>query len=593
MSLSGEAQGPLVSSSADKRKIGRRKFLSGAAMTGAIATFGGFTPLLNAQPAPFSQDGREGHGASRDATLGPLNPSQRAEAAFKIKKANAEFQRQKPIPLHANNGDESELPGFVGNFHKGLPTVNHFGEVDPDAYRKLLHALNTGKFADYEQIPLGGTLKLVNPQSALAFDTQGIDDQQLLEIPSPATGSAERAAEAVENYWMALSRDVPFNAYGNEPVTQAALAELNHLADYRAPKPVTGKNLFRLGLGDPDLQGTGQFSDTIGPFISQFMVVPRRIGAHQLSGLMQTYRTQADGGVDYLADTASWLAVQQGQSNGNDSANMDPTPRFVRSGRDMSQWVHIDLLYQGYLEAALVLDNHGAPLSPSNPYTQSRTQIGFGTFGGPFIQSLMAECGRRALQAQWFQKWQVHRVLRPEAFGGLVHYQLASGRYPFLHPQVLNSSAVQQVFSKHGTFLLPMAFPEGSPAHPSYASGHATVAGACVTILKAVYDETIPISNLFQPLTASDDGLSLVPYNQSDAGQMTVGGELNKVGMNVAIGRNIAGVHWHSDAAQALLLGEQMAIALLQDLTNTLNEFRTTTGDAFTFHDFRGNFVRI
>ncbi len=32
---------------------------------------------------------------------------------------------------------------------------------------------------------------------------------------------------------------------------------------------------------------------------------------------------------------------------------------------------------------------------------------------------------------------------------------------------------------------LPMAFQEGSPMHPSYGAGHATVAGACVTILKA------------------------------------------------------------------------------------------------------------
>ncbi len=38
------------------------------------------------------------------------------------------------------------------------------------------------------------------------------------------------------------------------------------------------------------------------------------------------------------------------------------------------------------------------------------------------------------------------------------------------------------------TALLPMAFPEGSPMHPAYGAGHATVAGACVTILKAFFD---------------------------------------------------------------------------------------------------------
>jgi hypothetical protein len=35
------------------------------------------------------------------------------------------------------------------------------------------------------------------------------------------------------------------------------------------------------------------------------------------------------------------------------------------------------------------------------------------------------------------------------------------------------------------SYLLPLAFPEGSPTHPAYGAGHATVAGACVTILKA------------------------------------------------------------------------------------------------------------
>jgi hypothetical protein len=63
--------------------------------------------------------------------------------------------------------------------------------------------------------------------------------------------------------------------------------------------------------------------------------------------------------------------------------------------------------------------------------------------------------------------------------------------------------------------------------------------------------------------------------------------------MNVAVGRNIAGVHWHSDALQSFLLGEQLAISILQDLKNTMNEFRTTTGNSFIFHDFRGNLVRI
>ena len=101
-----------------------------------------------------------------------------------------------------------------------------------------------------------------------------------------------------------------------------------------------------------------------------------------------------------------------------------------------------------------------------------------------------------------------HR-LRPEEYGGRVHNHLSgAANYP-LHPDVLNSKAVQEVFSKNGTYLLPIAFPEGSPTHPSYGGGHATVAGACVTALKAFFDETDTVKN---PVVPTADGTGLVPY---------------------------------------------------------------------------------
>ena len=55
-----------------------------------------------------------------------------------------------------------------------------------------------------------------------------------------------------------------------------------------------------------------------------------------------------------------------------------------------------------------------------------------------------------------------------------------------------------------GSLMLPAAFPEGSPTHPSYTAGHATVAGACVTILKAMFDtQNTVIQN---PLVPTSDG---------------------------------------------------------------------------------------
>src|SRR5206468_317619 len=82
----------------------------------------------------------------------------------------------------------------------------------------------------------------------------------------------------------------------------------------------------------------------------------------------------------------------------------------------------------------------------------------------------------------------VHRRLRPEAFGGRVEVQLNQdkGRYDgILHPSLFDAKVLDRIESyNRGSVLLPMAFPEGSPTHPSYTAGHATVAGACVTILQ-------------------------------------------------------------------------------------------------------------
>jgi hypothetical protein len=118
----------------------------------------------------------------------------------------------------------------------------------------------------------------------------------------------------------------------------------------------------------------------------------------------------------------------------------------------------------------------------------------------------------------------------------------------------------------------------------SYGEAHGVVAGATVTALRAFFDESAVILN---PVVAADDGQSLLPYTGSDAGEIAVGGELNKLANNVALGRDIAAVHWRSDATQALLLGETMAISILRDQHLTFNE----SFDGFTFTKFDGSTI--
>lgn len=133
--------------------------------------------------------------------------------------------------------------------------------------------------------------------------------------------------------------------------------------------------------------------------------------------------------------------------------------------------------------------------------------------------------------------------------------------------EVLGSGVLGQVIANFGTALLPQVFPEGSPTHPSYGAGHATVAGACVTILKAWFDESFVLPG---PVLVPDAaGTALVPGPAVD---LTVGGELNKLAANIAIGRNAAGVHWRSDYTRSVKLGEEIAIRLLQEQKQTYNE---------------------
>jgi hypothetical protein len=92
------------------------------------------------------------------------------------------------------------------------------------------------------------------------------------------------------------------------------------------------------------------------------------------------------------------------------------------------------------------------------------------------------------------------------------------------------------------------------------------IAGACATVLKACLNESHVLP---EPVVASADGLSLQPWKGAD---LTVGGELDKLAANTALGRNFAGVHWRSDGLAGLKLGEDVAIRVLKELSYTGNE---------------------
>lgn len=549
--------------------LSRRKFLGRMSVSAAAAaTAVGVPSLANQRLESGSAEQREAltHASEEDGD------QPRRQRAFRIRLKTAIAERDVPVPPQVDNGDELLYPTRIGNYSKGLPH-NSIGEVDPTAYDALLTAVRSGEPEDFARIPLGGNTKLANPQSGLAFTLEGTDSGQLTCPPAPAVSSAERAGEMVENYWMALAREVPFSKYDSDPTALMAITDLNKLSDFTGPKvngQVTPGTLFR---------GTTP-GELIGPYISQFLVRPVGFGGLNLAQKYNTYAT----GVDYLTDVTSFRACQDGK--GPFAKNVIAGTSYIKNGRDLGAYVKVDTVGQANFIAALWMLANGVPFNPGNPYLTSTNQAGSLTFGNQHILTLLNEVSIVALRACFYQKWFVHRHVRPEEYGELVHNALTGlANYP-LHSELLNSQAVKSTFSKHGTYLLPAAYPEGCPQHPSYPEAHGSVAGAGVTVLKAFFDESFVIPN---PMVPADDGQSLLPYTGSDTGEITVGGELNKVANNIALGRDMAAVHWRSDGFQSLLLGEAVAISILRDQRATFNE----PFDGFTFSKFDGTKITV
>src|SRR5262249_24528546 len=245
----------------DSRASNRRQFLRGIGAAGAATV----------AASAFSDQPLLGAAVARAQENPTQSGSDRHEQAFEIRKAAALEERRIAVPEQRANGDEQAYPNKIANFSKGLPH-DEIGEVDLAAYATLTDALSSGDPGAFDQIPLGAPLderrKLINPQAGLAFDLEGTDSHQLAIPPAPAFRSAEEAAEIVENYWMALLRDVNFTDYDSNPMARAAALELSNLSDFRGPRDSSGQVTTGTLFRGPTT------ADLAGPYLSQFMSLP-------------------------------------------------------------------------------------------------------------------------------------------------------------------------------------------------------------------------------------------------------------------------------------------------------------------------------
>jgi hypothetical protein len=406
----------------------------------------------------------------------------------------------------------------------------------------------------------------------------------------------------VELYWQALLRDVPLAEYRDGSENRellAACAELNRLADFRGPNAggqVTPGTLFRgtavyFDANDPKGRVVTPPGVLDGPVISQFLFRDVAFGSQSLSAMIRPAAPTSE----FLITQEDWLRAQNGQPPQR-GPGFEATPRYITNGRDLAEWIRHTPLYAGnlgtaqllYVGAAAAAPGYGGMFpgaqpatNPTNPYRALRTQNAAASFGALHAMSLMYEGLNSAVRAAYWQKYFLHRTLRPEAYGGLVHQRLINGVSDYPLPDVvLRSEALDRTRAKRGTLLLSHTYPDGAPNFPAYPGGSAVPGAVVVTMLKAFFDGSRVIENPVQP--DPRDPTRLVPY----AGPpLTLGGELNKLATNMGYGRNWGGIHWRSDAAASMPLGEEVAIGMLREVRMTVRE----RFEGFSFTRFDGS----
>jgi hypothetical protein len=542
----------------------RRKFIGQVGAALAASTILGKASSANAQSAAI--------GDGLAVPNGPVDP--RVKESFGLRVAAATKEAHIPVPPHTTNGDEQRYPDKSGTYSKGI-LQDGIGLVNLAAFQSFRRAINAGTFEAFEQVITGGPRTQNGPLGGRAFALEGCDDVQFGDAPSPANqidqivvppapaaASEAYGTELIEMYWASLLRDVAFTDYSTNPIAIEAAGELTRMPTYAGPRDGSGRVT-------PDLLFRGTFpGDTVGPYLSQLYLQPTYLGTQPLTQQHITFLP----GIDFMTDPTTFQQVQNGIDTGV-QLQYDSVLRYLHDGRSLCSFTHVDVLFQAYFVASLVLGTMGAPFNPGNPYVGATKQNGFGTFGGPDIAATLGTVARLALNSVWYQKWWIHLRHRPES-GGAIARQILTGAGNTLdvqlHSNVLNSRAVQRSFAQYNDYFLSQSFPEGSPTHPSYPTGHGTVAGACITVLKFFFDGDFVVPN---PVVPTSDGLTLIPYTGSDAGQITVNGELNKLANNVSFAHGIhAGIHWRSDTSSSVQLGEAVAISMLQDRAATYPE---------------------
>lgn len=470
-------------------------------------------------------------------------------------------------------------------------TVHHFPcKEDVD---KIISGYFEGKIDSIVQHP-ETTRKLENVNAGQSFCLMGTDTCVPHKGKFYHVDSEEGVFEMAEVYSQSLLRDTPFSDFDSLTTESIHLSCLNNFVNKTSPVDengmITGKILHRGNTPD----------ELVGPYISQFLYLPYNYGNIPIE---QKYYGENDY-VDSVIPQ-NWLNIQNGKVDGTVDQT---TPKYVYCPRILGAKVHNDPLFQFYYQAALIAFSNGiSPTGHSHDVSSSWT-----SGGPPDVLASVAHVCLGSLRVAWHNKYGVGMKIRPEVFAQrieLAHSQpqewvdMVPGLSTIKTESQKMSSLLQEVMNdnKNNTGVenrfLKLQFPEGSPVHPSYPAGHAVVAGAGVTVLKAMLSTHDDNGNK-KPWPLSDvkhsiNGDDLINYLDDDKKDMTIVGELNKLASNVSLGRDFAGVHYRADGTEGMVFGEEYAITYLVDKCKEYTESYNGLFQGFTLEKFDGSTVRI
>lgn len=350
-----------------------------------------------------------------------------------------------------------------------------------------------------------GPRKIVNPRAGFRRSDTSLD---ATVPPPPADDSRETAGELLEAAAMQRLIDHDLDSLDSHPDAGRIAEILGAFPGILTRPGISG--MFRYGLGD-----LGRRTSVL-----LWKSIPMGWDTTSYEPLIRSGR--------YGSTSAAYMALQVGQVSEQQQLDL----HHQWTGRALASLVHQDQPYLIPLFVACQLLSAGAPLSTRFPAMIAEAP--FVTAGGALaLQCALATVTEQAMRSCWAVKFK-HGRERPERLW-------REGVQGNLHPDFLKIGG--WLVEQTGDYL-PMTYAEGSPLHPDYPSGHATIAGACAGILLAWFADG--------PLPALEI--------------TSVHDEIRQMMWALAVGRSWAGIHSRSSLLTGLQLGMSHSISFLRNL---------------------------